>query len=215
MRLINLPGVFRPRSDSRMLAGAVREAVSPGDRVVDVCTGSGIIAVSAGLAGAGSVTAIDVSRRAVLTARVNGWLNGLRIHARRGDLLAAVPGQAFDVIASNPPYLPGTRGAGRGAARAWEGGGDGRVLLDRLIDTAPAHLRPGGTLIVIHSSLIGIERSTDRMRAVGLVPEVVRRERGPVGPLVAARATSLEARGLLAPGEREEEMAVIRATRPA
>lgn len=214
MRLITLPGVFRPRSDSWLLAEAVRAAVGPGDRVVDVCTGSGVIAVSAALGGAAHVTAIDVSRRAVITATVNGLLNGVRVHARRGDLLAPLEGATVDLIASNPPYLPGTDGPVRGAARAWEGGADGRRVLDRLIEDAPAHLRAGGTLMVIHSSLNGIERTHARMAAAGLVPEILHRERGPVGPLVAARATSLERRGLLAPGEREEDMAILSARLP-
>lgn len=196
-----------------MLAEAVRDTVRSGDRVVDVCTGSGVIAVTAALCGAGHVMATDVSRRAVLTAAANGLINGVRVHARRGDLLAPAAGVTFDVIASNPPYLPATVGPVHGAARAWEGGADGRRLLDRLIDAAPAHLRPGGVLLVIHSSLCGIELTHQRMHAVGLVPEVLHRERGPVGPLVAARASTLEAQGLLQPGEREEEMAILLARR--
>ncbi|HUG86670.1 MAG TPA: HemK2/MTQ2 family protein methyltransferase [Euzebya sp.] len=213
MRLISLPGVFRPRRDSWLLAQAVRDVVRSGDRVVDVCTGSGVIAVSAALGGAGHVTAIDISRRAVLAAASNGLVNGVRIHARRGDLLAPAAGMTVDLIASNPPYLPATVGPVRGAARAWEGGRDGRQFIDRLIDAAPALLRPGGILLIIHSSLCGIELTHERMRAVGLLPEVLHRERGPVGPLVAARTTALEALGLLQPGEREEEMAILGARR--
>ncbi|MEA2249704.1 MAG: release factor glutamine methyltransferase, partial [Solirubrobacteraceae bacterium] len=69
MRLLTLPGVFRPRSDSWMLAAHLRGQLRPGAAVLDVCTGSGLLAVTAARHGAGSATAIDVSRRAVLTAR--------------------------------------------------------------------------------------------------------------------------------------------------
>lgn len=215
MRLLIPAGVFRPRSDSWLLARAVRDATRPGDRVADVCTGSGLVAVSAALGGAGHVVAIDVSRRAVLTAQLNGALNGVRIDARRGDLLAPVAGERFDLIASNPPYLPGLAGLARparGPARAWEGGPDGRTFLDRLIAAAPAHLRPGGALLIIHSSLCGLDATQEHMRAAGLRPDILLRRRGPLGPLLTARAPSLEARGLLRPGEREEYIAILRAT---
>ena len=75
MRLVVLPGVFRPLSDSRLLAACARQAVRPGDRVLDLCTGSGLVAVSAALNDA-RVTAVDVSRRAAVNARLNGRLNG-------------------------------------------------------------------------------------------------------------------------------------------
>src|SRR5918997_5568589 len=106
MRLARVPGVFQPRSDTWLLAAHLRAQLRPGARVLDLCTGSGAIAVSAALAGAGEVTAIDVSRLAVLSARLNARLNGVRVRALRGDLLAPVTGERFDAIVSNPPYLP-------------------------------------------------------------------------------------------------------------
>jgi release factor glutamine methyltransferase len=141
-----------------------------GGTVLDVCTGSGAIAISAALGGARSVTAVDVSRRAVLTVRLNARLNGVRVEAVRGDLLGAVPGRRFDVIVSNPPYLPADDDAlpARGSARHTEAGTTGRILLDRLIDAAPDHLAPGGVLLVTHSSVNGEEATLARMRAAGL-----------------------------------------------
>jgi release factor glutamine methyltransferase len=211
MRLLTPPGVFHPRSDSRLLAATVAEATSPGGRVLDLCTGSGIVAVSAALADAGEVTAVDLSRRAVVTAWLNARRNGVTVRARRGDLFAAVAGQRFDLIATNPPYLPGPEVPTRGAARAWEGGPDGRRFLDRIIDGASGHLAPGGVLLLLHSSVCGVETTLARMDAAGLRGDVVVRERGPLGPLLGARAGVLEERGLLAPGEREEDVVIIRA----
>ncbi len=182
-----------------------------GGTVLDVCTGSGAIAIAAALAGASSVTAVDLSRRAVLAARLNARLNGVRVEAVRGSLLDAVPGRRFDVITSNPPYLPAGDDARptRGPARHTEAGTTGRVLLDRLIDAAPAHLRPGGVLLVTHSSVNGEEATLERMRAAGLQPSVAERRRGALGPLLAARAPQLERRGLLPPGERSEDVLVV------
>src|SRR3954467_3245724 len=106
MRVMTLPGVFRPRSDSWMLARHVCAQLRPGARVLDLCTGSGAIAVAAAGCGAGDVTAIDVSRRSVATVRINARLNGVRVRAERGDLFAPVAGERFDAIASNPPSPP-------------------------------------------------------------------------------------------------------------
>jgi release factor glutamine methyltransferase len=194
------------------LASVLREQPRlRGGAALDVCTGSGAIAIAAARAGARSVTAVDVSRRAVLAVRLNARLNGVRVEAVRGDLLAAVPGRRFDVITSNPPYLPADEAAlpARGAARHTEAGTTGRVLLDRLIDAAPAHLTPGGVLLVTHSSVNGEEATLERMRAAGLEPAVAERRRGELGPLLAARAPTLEARGLLPPGERSEDLLVV------
>ena len=212
MRLVRLPGVFRPRSDTWLLAAVMRQQPQlRAGSVLDVCTGSGAIAISAALAGARSVTAVDVSRRAVASAWLGARVNGVRVRAVRGDLLAALPGERFDVIVSNPPYLPADDDSvpARGPARHTEAGRTGRVLLDRLIDAAPAHLTPGGVLLVTHSSVNGEHATLDRMRSAGLEPSVASRRQGSLGPLLAARAPSLEAKGLLRPGERTEDLLVL------
>ncbi len=211
MRIVRLPGVFRPRSDTWLLAAHLRRLTQVEGDVIDVCTGSGAVAVAAARASARSVTAVDVSRRALLTTRMNARLNGVRVRTRHGRLLAAVPGESFDVIVSNPPYLPSEEEElpTRGTARHTEAGPDGRVLLDELIAQAPAHLRPGGVLLVTHSSVNGEEESLERMRDAGLEPAVLERRRGPLGPLLAARRNRLEASGLLEPGAEEEDLLIL------
>ena len=209
---MRLPGVFEPPSDAWLLVRVMRErGLARGARVLDVFTGSGVLAVAAAQADARSVTAVDVSRRAVVCAAFNGRLNGTRVRALRGDLFEPVAGERFDLITANPPYVPGDELPARGAARAWEGGPDGRALVDRLAGEAAAHLTPGGTLLMVVSSLTGEDETLAALRAGGLEPEILARERGPLGPLVSARAELLERRGLLAPGEREEDVLVIAA----
>ena len=212
MRLAVPPGVFRPRSDTWLLAAHLRAQLRPGLSVLDVCAGSGALAIAAALGGAGAVTAVDVSRRALATTRLNARLNGVRVRALRGDLFARVAGERFDAIVSNPPYLPaGATVPARGPARAWEAGVDGRALLDRICAQAAAHLRPGGFLLLVHSSVCGLQPTVDGLARSGLQVDVLERRRGALGPLLRARAPALEARGLLAPGEREEELLVVRA----
>jgi release factor glutamine methyltransferase len=213
MRLIALPGVFRPISDSRLLAECLRGELSPGAHVADVCTGTGLLAVTAALHGAGTVAATDRSRRAVFNARVNARLNRVAVHVVRGDLLEPLDGRRFDLIVSNPPYVPAETDAlpSGGPARAWDAGRNGRAVIDRLCDEAPGRLRPGGALLLVHSSVCGERNTIERLARHGLEADVLVRRRGPLGPLLAARAQTLEDRGLLARGEREEEIVVIRA----
>jgi release factor glutamine methyltransferase len=214
MRLLVPPGVFRPISDTWLLARCAR-SLAPGACVLDLCTGSGAVAIDLARHGAAKVVAIDVSRRAVLAARVNARRNGARVDVRRGDLLAPVAGTRFDLIVSNPPYVPALDGGvpRRGLARAWDAGPDGRALLDRVLAEAPRALAPGGALRVVHSTNCGEETTLERMRAAGLAARVAAREPGPLGPLMRERAPVLEARGLLRPGAHEEEVLVLRGTR--
>ena len=214
MRIVTLPGVLKPPSDCRLLARTMRErGLARGARVLDMFTGTGALAIVAALDGAREVSAVDASRRAILNTRVNARLNGVRVRALWGDMFGPVFGERFDLIVANPPYVPGdgTELPTDGAERAWEGGTDGRTLLDRLCDEALEHLAPGGTLLVVHSSIAGEHQTLHRLAATGLEPEVVARKRGPLGPVVAKRAELLERRGLLALGQREEELLVFEA----
>src|SRR5215210_6546473 len=103
MRILRFPGVFVPRSDTWLLAAHLQHQSQVTGAVADVCTGSGALAIAAARAGATSVTAIDISRRALLSARLNARLNGVRLRTRRSSLLSALPGERFDLIVSNPP----------------------------------------------------------------------------------------------------------------
>jgi release factor glutamine methyltransferase len=208
VRIITPPGVFRPLSDTRLLAEYARR-LAPGADVLELCAGSGHVAIDLALQGARRVTAVDLSRRAVLTCRLNARLNGVALHVRRGDLFAAVRAERFDLVVANPPYVPGDRLPSHGPARGWEGGPDGRLILDRLCAEAPAHLRPGGTVLVVHSSVCGESATLETLAAGGLDARVLARRPGPLGPLLSARAAELARRGLLSDGAAGEELLVI------
>jgi len=212
MRLLPLPGVFQPLSDSYMLADQLeRERLGLGVTVLDLCTGSGLLAVRAALCGA-TATAIDVSRWALLSARLNALVNGVGVRTRRGDLFGPVRGERFDLIVSNPPYLPdpGDELPQRGPERAWDAGATGRVFLDRICGEVAEHLNPGGVVLLIQSSVCGERETLEALSAAGLRAEVILRHRGPLGPRLAARADWLRERGLLLDGD-QEEMIIVRA----
>jgi release factor glutamine methyltransferase len=215
MKLLILPGVFRPRSDSWLLADVVRDyRLAAGARVLDVFTGSGVLAFAAARCGARAVTAVDVMARAVLGVRLNARANGLRIQARRGDLFEPVAGRRFDLVVANPPYLPDeNEPPSHGASRAWNGGPDGRRLIERFCTDVGAHLAPGGTVAIVQSSLSGTPATLAALAESGFDGAVAERRRGPLGPLAQSRATLLRERGMLAPGARAEELDVILARR--
>ena len=214
MRLLTPPGVFAPISDSRFLADVLREqTLPPRATVLDLCTGSGILAITAARRGARSVTAVDCSRRAVLTARLNARLNRVKVKAVRGDLFDPLGDQRFDAIVSNPPYVPAESDdlPRKGLERAWDAGTDGRVLLDRIIEEAPEHLKPGGFLLLVSSSVLGTERSLRALRDAGFEDaDCIARRRGPLGPLMQSRVHLLEERGMLEPGQRHEDVIILR-----
>ncbi|MEV0981387.1 HemK2/MTQ2 family protein methyltransferase [Streptomyces sp. NPDC049915] len=211
-----LPGVYAPQDDTRLLAGALCDEPLPrGAAVLDVGTGSGALALEAARLGM-RVTAVDVSRRAVWSARLNAWRSGLRLRIRRGNLFEPVRGQSFDLIVANPPYVPAPEGprTPRGAARAWDAGGDGRLLLDRICREAPGLLRPGGILLIVHSALSDPEQTLTCLRAAGLKASVTRRHRIGFGPVLRERQGWLRARGLLSAEDTSEELVVVRAELP-
>ena len=215
MRLLPLPGVFQPPSDSYMLADQLRrERLGPEVNVLDLCTGSGHLAVVAARAGSPTV-AVDVSRRAVLSARLNGLVNGVRVTALRGDLFEPVAGRRFDVIVSNPPYLPhpDEELPERGLARAIDAGPRGRTFLDRICAQVTDHLTPGGVLLLVHSSVCGELETLEALAASGLHAGVVYRHRGPLGPRLQARVDWLRAQGMLLEHD-EEEVIIVRAQAP-
>ncbi|MDO4261997.1 MAG: peptide chain release factor N(5)-glutamine methyltransferase [Eubacteriales bacterium] len=150
------PDVLIPRQDTEILVEEVSKTLKPGDRILDLCTGSGCILISllklygqrGGLTGVGA----DLSGAALETARGNARRLGVEAEFVQGDLFGPVVG-AFDVIVSNPPYIPeavvGTlqpEVKDHEPVCALDGGGDGLSFYRRIAVESPAFLRPGGRL---------------------------------------------------------------------
>lgn len=107
LRFSVAPSVLIPRPETEELAEKVIEEVRArgGCRVLDLCTGSGAIAVAVAAKTGASVTATDISPAAAETANANAVNNGVKVRVLTGDMFGALAGEKFDVIVSNPPYV--------------------------------------------------------------------------------------------------------------
>jgi release factor glutamine methyltransferase len=204
--------VYPVGSDTTFLIEILRLGdYAAGRRVLDVGTGTGALALAAARAGAASVTAVDLSLRSVAAAWLNSRVHRVACTVHWGDLCRPVADQQFDLILANPPYVPAATAAlsRHRISRCWDGGLDGRVLLDRLCAEGPELLAPDGMMLVVHSAVCDEGITLKRFAEAGLPAEVLARCTVPFGPVMRARAAMFEARGLVEPRQREEELVVI------
>lgn len=124
--------------------------------VLDLCTGSGCLAIlAAGIFADAEIDAADLSADALEVSRINVEEHGLtgRINLLQGDLFEAVNGATYDLIISNPPYVAAEEVQafppeyGHEPMMAHMGGEDGLDLVRRIIEEAADHLNPGGGLL--------------------------------------------------------------------
>lgn len=215
-------GVYAPQHDSMLLIEAMTVKVDvAGRRVLDVCTGSGVVAIAAAQLGARSVAALDICPRAVRSVRANAERAGVRVEAMVGTVTAPLRDAPYDVVVANPPYVPTSPdshleciAAEVGPSQAWDAGPDGRMVLDPLCDKAPSLLADGGTMLIVQSEFADADLTVRSLQRGGLRSEIVLTQLIPFGPVLRARARWMERIGMLPVGRREEELVVIRAVKP-
>jgi methylase of polypeptide subunit release factors len=144
-----------------------------GKRVVDVGTGSGVLALAAARAGARFVVAVDVNGEAARCAAENARANGLdqRVSAVCGDLLSSLaPDARFDVVLSNPPFFAGEP---RDLAdRAWHAGPRYRDIIP-LFEQARMRLAENGRMYVVLSSDADLDAIKELYDRANLTARVV------------------------------------------
>ncbi len=154
LRFLVNSDVLIPRQDTEILVEEAIKKIRPGMDVLDVCTGSGciIISIAKNISGI-RAAALDISREALLVAKNNAKLHGVSIEFLESDLFAEIHG-TYDVIISNPPYIPTDEiDTLMPEVREFEphlaldGSQDGLLFYRRILDEAQYHLKPGGHLL--------------------------------------------------------------------
>lgn len=145
------PDVLIPRPETEHLIEAALRA--PARSILDVGAGSGAIAVTLALETGARVVAVDISIAAVRVAAENADKLGANVRFVAGDLVSPFTEASFDLIVSNPPYIPEGEALPREVSEheprvALYGGADGLDAYRRLIPEAARALRPGGRLIM-------------------------------------------------------------------
>ena len=148
--------VLDPRPDTETLVDWALQLLAPlpAPRVLDLGTGSGAIALALQHQRPDAqVSAVDASADALAVAQANAARLGLAVQFARGNWLRGVAGQ-FDVIASNPPYIaaadPHLAALRHEPLQALASGADGLDDIRSIVAQAPAHLQPGGWLLLEH-----------------------------------------------------------------
>lgn len=153
------PDVLIPRADTETLVDAALGLVADraGSAILDLGTGSGCVAIVLAVRlPTAKVTAVDRSAQALRVARENAETHSAKVDFLEGDWFAPLGMRKFDLIVSNPPYVPAAdphleRGDLRfEPASALVSGPDGLSDIRRIVAAAPAHLHPGGRILLEH-----------------------------------------------------------------
>lgn len=159
--------IYHPEADTYLLLEAARREAKPDDRVLEVGTGSGLIAASL-TDSVSLVVATDINPHAAASARERG------VEVVRTDLVSGICG-TFDLVIFNPPYLP-TSDEERiddWLEYALDGGTDGTAVIERFAKTIPAVMAPAGRLLVLVSSLNPLDRVQEIFTRNHLIPFIV------------------------------------------
>jgi release factor glutamine methyltransferase len=168
--------VYEPAEDTFLLAENLK--VKKTDRVLEIGTGTGIIAILTSKI-AENVIAVDINKYAVECTLKNSKLNQSDIDIRLGDLFDSTEGEKFDLILFNTPYLPTSEDEriDDELEAAWDGGPDGRLVINRFIEDLPAHLNPKGRVQLVQSSLADNEETIGRLIEKGFEVSITASER--------------------------------------
>ncbi len=156
--------VYEPAEDTFLLARNL--IVNDGERVLDMGTGCGILAVLA-TGKASKIVAVDINPQAIACTKENAELNVVetRIETRLGNLFDVIKtDEKFDLILFNAPYVPVENDEGKSwIEKAWAGGRTGRKLINQFICKSPKYLAENGRILLVQSSLSNIEKTLNRL----------------------------------------------------
>lgn len=171
MGFLTCENVYEPAEDTFLLANNLM--IEESDYVLEIGTGTGLIAIKASKM-ADKVIAVDINPYAVECAQKNAEINGVSLDVRHGDLFEPVEHEKFDLIVFNTPYLPteAEELVDEELEAAWNGGREGRDVIDRFIDQLSEHLKPNSTVQLVQSSLSDIDLTLQKLKKMGFEASV-------------------------------------------
>ncbi len=129
------------------------------------------------------MVSVDVNPHAVWCTKHNSKLNRLnsKVEVVRADLLGAFSAAAaFSIVLFNAPYLPSEKGEDDSwIGRSWAGGAKGREVIDRFLREVPLHLAPRGQVLLMQSTLAGVEETLSKFNEQGLRASVIAEQKLP------------------------------------
>ena len=175
--------VYQPAEDSHLLATVAAEQVGQDDLVLEVGTGSGYVAEHVATESGARVVASDLNPHACRSARERG------VETVRADLVSPFREEAFDAVLFNPPYLPTDE------AEAWDdwmevalsGGETGRAVIDPFLRAVGRVLAPDGRVLLLVSSLTGVDEVVDTAATEGFSAAALRDESYPFESLTVLK----------------------------
>ncbi|WP_336135837.1 HemK2/MTQ2 family protein methyltransferase [Natronomonas amylolytica] len=180
-----MPTVYEPAEDSRLLADAVVDRIDADERVLEVGTGSGYVAARIAEETGARVVGSDINPEACRRAREEG------IEAVRGNLTDPFARDSFDVVCFNPPYLPTP------PEEEWDdplehalsGGEDGRRVIRPFLADVGRILRPAGRVYLLVSTLTDIDAVAELADDAGMETREIAEESFPFERLVTLEIT--------------------------
>ncbi|MDY0129422.1 MAG: class I SAM-dependent methyltransferase [Methanosarcina vacuolata] len=184
--------VYEPAEDSFLLADAALKEAKPGMRILEIGTGSGFVSAVL-LANLKEIrlVATEINPHASRCAKMNG-VEVIRIDLFRG-IKSKNPETLFDLILFNPPYLPTSEEekVPGWLNYAFDGGISGRDTLERFLDEVRDYLKPGGEILVLISSITGLDAVKEKMETLGFAVEVVARKKVSFEELIVVKGKLL------------------------
>ncbi len=192
IKLGNMDLVYEPAEDSFLFADAALIEAKSGMRVLEVGTGSGFVSAVL-LANLKDIQLIatEINPHASRCAKINA------VEVIRTDLFEGLrlrsPEARFDLILFNPPYLPTSKEekVPGWLNYAFDGGISGRDTLDRFLDEVKNYLKPRGEILVLISSITGLDEVKEKMEKLGFEADVIARKKVSFEELLVVRGKLL------------------------
>ncbi len=174
-----LSDVYVPREDTYLLLNVLEDKISDDYKVLDIGTGTGLIALFAAEM-CQEVVGVDINDKAVNLAKHNASKNKIEnVRFIQSNLFEEVEGR-FDLVVFNPPYLPGNGYDEKiPGSEQWFGGEDGISVIRDFSKEVENHLSESGTILLLISSVTGLRDTKDLFVDGGFEVEVVKKKKIP------------------------------------